>query len=83
MAIPTTRSKPSSSQAGRRQADSRPHTSGSRNTPRRRRRKRQFPLIPVIGFLCFLVVAGLIMNLTTLGQMLKLGRDHVPRWVDV
>lgn len=84
MATPTTRSKPSGSrQTGRRQSDRRPHTSGRRTASRRRRRKRPVPLIPLIGFLCFLVVAGLILNLTALGQMLKLGRDHVPRWVDV
>ncbi len=67
MATPTTRSKPR----------------GRRTAPRKRRRKRPLPLILVIASLCFLVVAGLIINLTTLGQMLKLGRDRVPRWVDV
>ncbi len=50
---------------------------------RRRRRRRQFPLRPVIFVLVLLVVVGVILNLTTLGQMLKLSRDNVPRWVDV
>lgn len=50
---------------------------------RRRRRRRQFPLRPVIFVLVLLVVVGIILNLTTLGQMLKLSRDNVPRWVDV
>ena len=50
---------------------------------RRRRRRRQFPLRPVIFVLGLLVVVGVILNLTTLGQMLKLSRDNVPRWVDV
>lgn len=52
-------------------------------TRRRRRRRRQFPLRPVIFVLVLLVVVGVILNLTTLGQMLKLSRDNVPRWVDV
>ena len=50
---------------------------------RKRRRRRQFPLRPVIFVLVLLVVVGVILNLTTLGQMLKLSRDNVPRWVDV
>ena len=50
---------------------------------RRRRRRRQFPLRPVIFVLVLLVVVGVILNLTALGQMLKLSRDNVPRWVDV
>lgn len=50
---------------------------------RKRRRRRQFPLRPVIFVLVLLVVVGIILNLTTLGQMLKLSRDNVPRWVDV
>ena len=79
MATPTTRSRPS----GSRQVNGRPQTSGKGQAPRKRRKKRQFPLVPVIAFLCFLVVAGVIINLTTLGQMIKLGRDNVPDWVDV
>ena len=50
---------------------------------RKRRRRRQFPLRPVIFVLVLLVVVGIILNLTTLGQMMKLARDNVPRWVDV
>ena len=50
---------------------------------RRRRRRRQFPLRPVIFVLVLLVVVGVILNLTPRGQMLKLSRDNVPRWVDV
>lgn len=50
---------------------------------RKRRRRRQFPLRPVIFVLVLLVVVGVILNLTTLGQMIKLRRDNVPRWVDV
>ncbi len=50
---------------------------------RKRRRRRQFPLRPVIFVLVLLVVVGVILNLTTLGQMMKLSRDNVPRWVDV
>lgn len=37
----------------------------------------------MIFVLVLLVVVGVILNLTTLGQMLKLSRDNVPRWVDV
>ncbi|MDO4516129.1 MAG: peptidoglycan recognition family protein [Bacillota bacterium] len=79
MSTPTTQSRPSGSRRSARPASS----GGRRRPPRKRPKKRQFPLIPVIAFLSFLVVAGLIVNLTTLGQMIKLGRDHVPRWVDV
>lgn len=61
----------------------RPRTQGTRQAPRKRRRRRKFPLVPVIALLSLLVLAGIILNLTTLGQMIRLSRERMPDWIDV
>lgn len=64
-----------------------PQKGGNRQAPRRQPPKRAaqkpFPLLPVAALLALLVIVALLVNLTGLGQLLKLGRDNVPRWVDV
>lgn len=61
----------------------RPRPQGTRQAPRKRRRRRKFPLVPVIALLSLLVLAGIILNLTTLGQMIRLSRERMPDWIDV
>lgn len=77
---PTTRPGTGSSRTN----GTRPRASGAHTAPRkRRRRRRRFPLIPVILLLSLLVLGGIILNLTTLGQMIKLSQDRMPDWIDV
>jgi len=74
--------------AGKRQSPGRspakgqtPRT-GSRPPQRRRKKKKPFPYQPIILGLVLLVLLGIAANLTNFGQVGKLGRLHVPMWVD-
>ncbi|MCF0123393.1 MAG: N-acetylmuramoyl-L-alanine amidase [Ruminiclostridium sp.] len=77
----TTSKKESSD--GARKAPPRSQSAKRKKYTGKHQKKRRFPLVPVVVILFLLVIAGIVMNLTTLGQMMKLGRDHVPNWVDV
>ena len=55
---------------------------GRRPPQRRRKRKKALPYQPIILGLVLLVLLGIVMNLGGFGQVGKLSRLHVPRWVD-
>ena len=69
--------------AGKRQSPRGQTTRTGRRPPQRRRnRKKTLPYQPIILGLVLLVLLGIVMNLGSFGQVGKLSRLHVPRWVD-